>query len=556
MSFTFDAENFRILRKVSINDPGKVSVFVGPNESGKTTIAQGIKFAFIGEAYGRKGKESHGLVSHGQSRLNIRAQVGSQYASRTTSGGDAIRDVANRFGVPPDVLPLLFDARMCGDGGNKGMQAFLNGAGSSRFDARAHFADDPSIRVYIDKALSAGKIATKSQIEYCESQRALQKAPPEPNKPATLRYAEADLNAFRSAQANARDVLTTETATKNSVDALARGLASIACYLAAHDEWQAKKDAAGAGDALAPSVRSSLESMGNINQGTLAAIEQIVAAAGFDPAPVTAARAHIVDCQGKAHTTLAANPRPVPLPPEPQLPSGLDALISELKAQDGFTRQGVAAFLSATLPQQADMAQRVTAASQALAQAESTLSSALRADGAWEAYIKSLPDWQANVAKANEEWARWDRAAKAIAAAEKEFLAKVGNEFAVLVDTYAARLLNGRSVKIDLAEGITLAGEPMDDLSASTRWRVEVAVMAAIAKVSRSPLLIIDGADILRGPNRDNFSALLVDTLATEFEHVIVLAACDAVEDEKQYTGELAGRITKWLVQNGEVTKL
>jgi hypothetical protein len=68
--------------------------------------------------------------------------------------------------------------------------------------------------------------------------------------------------------------------------------------------------------------------------------------------------------------------------------------------------------------------------------------------------------------------------------------------------------------------------------------------------------IIIDGADILRGPNRDNFSSLLVDTLASEFEHVVVLAACDAVEAEKQYNGELEGRITKWLVQNGEVVKV
>ena len=188
--------------------------------------------------------------------------------------------------------------------------------------------------------------------------------------------------------------------------------------------------------------------------------------------------------------------------------------------------------------------------------AEERQASVQRMAGAWEAYDQAEPVWEENKTKVETEWKRGDDAAKAIKAAETDYLATVGNEFASLVNTYAATLLNGRQIQIDVTEGITLNGDQMRDLSKSERWCVEACVMAAIARVSKSPLLLLDGADVLDREYRDVLAALLIDSLSLEFAHTIVIStAANGIEYERQFGPEFNGQVTKWIMANGDITR-
>ena len=54
-----------------------------------------------------------------------------------------------------------------------------------------------------------------------------------------------------------------------------------------------------------------------------------------------------------------------------------------------------------------------------------------------------------------------------------------------------------RKVVINRDTGISLGSMPISRCSVSTRWRIEVSIMAAIARMLKSPLLVIDAADVL-----------------------------------------------------------
>src|ERR1019366_7772581 len=92
---------------------------------------------------------------------------------------------AEKLGVPTDVLPILFDAKMASDGGNKAMKAFLDGCASSQFDPVVYFANDGRMKPIIDQARRAGKVQTNHIVAYCDAMRAQQKDPAEPVMPDT-----------------------------------------------------------------------------------------------------------------------------------------------------------------------------------------------------------------------------------------------------------------------------------------------------------------------------------------------------------------------------------
>ena len=118
--------------------------------------------------------------------------------------------------------------------------------------------------------------------------------------------------------------------------------------------------------------------------------------------------------------------------------------------------------------------------------------------------------------------------------------------------TMANQMLQGRTLIIHPKDGISLGGETVEELSDSTKWRVSIAIMAAIARTLRSPLLIIDAADILDVVNKADFLGFLSTAVLPYFEHVLVTATPSGDITKEQ---PVAG-LTKWVLTRGELTKL
>ena len=94
-----EVSNFRALRRISFEDTGKLTIIVGYNESGKTTLINAIKFAFTGEAFGHRGKDLANLLSHGEDRLSVTVRIGDVQAHRTTTtAGGGSGGLASRRG--------------------------------------------------------------------------------------------------------------------------------------------------------------------------------------------------------------------------------------------------------------------------------------------------------------------------------------------------------------------------------------------------------------------------------------------------------------------------
>ncbi|HSW50648.1 MAG TPA: hypothetical protein VLH09_10760, partial [Bryobacteraceae bacterium] len=94
------------------------------------------------------------------------------------------------------------------------------------------------------------------------------------------------------------------------------------------------------------------------------------------------------------------------------------------------------------------------------------------------------------------------------------------------------------------------------DCSKSARWRAEVAIMTAIAVTLRSPVLLIDGADILDLKNRKAMISFLVAKVAPRFQHVILTTtAARTLEEETRLPADLTS-VNKYIISNGMVSLL
>jgi hypothetical protein len=123
-----------------------------------------------------------------------------------------------------------------------------------------------------------------------------------------------------------------------------------------------------------------------------------------------------------------------------------------------------------------------------------------------------------------------------------------------MVSEFSEFLLQGRKVVINRDTGITLGGLPIEDATESTKWRIEVCIMAAIARSSNSPLLIIDAADILDDQNKACFLDFLKKRIVPFFEHILVTATCRGKLEDEKASGD--PDITKWTIKNGELSRL
>jgi len=551
MALRLDVQNFRCLKNVVLQDetPHGLSIVVGDNESGKSSLIGAMQFCCTGTAFGRKGKDTDALVTRGEERMTVRLQVGPHLFCRTRTTGDALKGVAERLGVPVDVLPLLFHAKMNGDGGCKAMKTFLDGVASSLFDPLIHFAEDMVIRNAVEMARRAGKVSVRQIVEYCELMRAQQKAPPAPVIPTHAKPTDEFLNSVKTGLVSATEAYQKSQVELQDSIKLGQNLSAITGHMVALETYEKQKSAANVIDRLRDK-REYLIKLSNINIQSLEAVAMILTNAGLAQlaaklmAVIREIQANVV--AGKQ--TLVNNPPPACMPQMPQLADEAQKLLDELSAQ----QLNVAELLVQSASDVEACRVIEAEARLKLNEWQNANDEAQRQRGAWDAYEAALPAWEESKVKVEADWQRWDRACKEIVAAETEHANKAGDAFGEMVSEFSAYILQGRKVRISKDEGIFVGADPIDDCSESTKWRVEIAIMAAVARTMRSPILLVDGADILDEKNRSLVSQFLLERILPFFEHTVVcMTPRGKVTDEKATPAP----ITKWILVNGQLEK-
>lgn len=547
-----DISNFRNIRKANLHDDAKLSIVLGYNEDGKSSLCGAIQYAITGQAFGLRGDAAQALVTHGEDRMHVRLQIGDRLFNRTRTGGDPLKGNAERLGVTADVLPMLFNQKLIGDGGSKHMKAFLSGSAADRFDARIAFKDDPEMTAVIRQANTAGSITTKQLIAYCERMRAAQQKPPSPVAPAVPFPSDAELGVAAQSLKDQQEAAAKAAAELAETEKLVAALSRLAAYYPAKAAWDELKAKAAAGDPLG-ARRDHLNRFCNINHASLQAVADLSKSAGY--APLAAEFTHAIEgltaMQSMARNELYNSPPPPVLPAAPACSADDAQLAGSLGVTSLAQINAVMAEAVAALSQ----LRKAWTETKALADAATVRVNQLNQHvGAWRSYETALPNHESAVLRAEAEWARWDAAAKLIETAERKYSQEVGNTFANTIGDLSGLILSGRRVTVDLENGMKIGTDPIELLSESTRWRAEVATLAAIAQTVRCPLLVIDGADILDDRNKGLFVQFLLDRICPLFEHVLLTATVKGkIEDERPSSNPA---ITKWTIRQGELARL
>ena len=555
-----DLSNFCNIREAHFHEDKPFSLITGYNESGKSSFIGALQFAFTGSAFGLRGEGISSLITDGEERMHVRCQLGTMNVNRTASTGDALKGVAERLQVPADVMPLLFDSQLCGDGGNKSMRAFLDGVASSKFDALSHFAADPIVSECINASRRSGKITTKQIIAYCESLRAMQKEPALPVMPSVSNPTDAEVQKANAVADAANTALVAAIDARLETEKNGAELLLITQYMRNMATYEKSKAAATLNDSLGL-TRGKLESLVSINTNSLAAVQRIIDALPALDSSVSVAYASfggavldIVKAINWAKDYLIKHPAPAAMPELPRLNAHAQPLYDDLKASNLLTDESLSAMCLAVKDesQQAlEVKEKAASTVQTLREIRDNL---LRQQGAWKSYNAAIPEYETAKAKTASDWKMWDDASKLIVAAEVDHINKAGDAFGTLVSEFSAYVLQGRKVVINRDTGISLGGRSIERCSVSTRWRIEVSVMAAIARTMKSPLLLIDAADVLDDRNKATMQEFLLERIVPHFQHVIVTSTCRGKLEDIKASQE--PRVSKWVISNGELSKL
>jgi hypothetical protein len=244
-------------------------------------------------------------------------------------------------------------------------------------------------------------------------------------------------------------------------------------------------------------------------------------------------------------------PLPPTLPPAPVLSVADQATAQALEIANA-TQAAAAASLAATVTTNARAEH--TAAALALRDVEARQREIQQNTGAWNAYQEAAPKHADAVTRIKAEWDRWNKAIKLVEAAEREFNQNTGDTFVRLVEGLGEEILQGRKITIDMDNGIRIGTDSMDLLSGSANWRAEVAIISAIAQTCKSPLLVIDGADILDSNNKELFVDFLMQKVVPKFEHVLVTSTLRGNREDESPSG--VPEVTKWMLTQGILTKI
>lgn len=534
--------NFRRISSVELVDDGKVSVVVGYNESGKSSLGGAIEFAFTGSAFGRKGKDVADLVKWGQSRMKVGLKCGRIDIARTPTSGPAIKDVASDFGLEASALPLLFNPKFGAQGGGKAMSAFLALRENAPLDVRGICGEALSGGL-LEVIAAARSDAPKDIIFSAETLRAKTQLPRKPVEPAFPRPSADEVTAIECRRPALEEIC--------RLEALVERARSLRAYFArvAEYESQAKEHKT---DFLGLS-RAAVRECASLDGVVMERIAGTLASGGFEKEAgiVRDAMETVKKTAEVARETLAKNPAAKELGKLPVLSKETADFRNSLSEP---TATAALAFQSATEAQIAEQRNALPENAKTKAVLSESLLEIQRRQNIWDAYTADSLAFDVNCQDTQKRWDLFDAVAHTLKDAVAARRQKAAGAFLESVTCYAAPILGERELTLSDDNEICLGGLASDLLSESTKWRLLAAVMAAIAKTAGSPLLVLDGVDILDAPNKTAVMKFVMQQLSPDFEHILLLSTLKGEEQDERPVA--IPNITKWLIKDGQTLRL
>jgi hypothetical protein len=144
-------QNFRGLSRTRLVDDSPLSVIIGLNQSGKTSLAQAVGFASSG-AVGEI-SDPRLLVQRSAADLRLRLNLPGWTIERSLARGPKVSDIAARLGnIPFQSLPLLFESSASLNY-SAHLSAFLNSLENGVGDYPEILRGDPDARSLFSQAL-------------------------------------------------------------------------------------------------------------------------------------------------------------------------------------------------------------------------------------------------------------------------------------------------------------------------------------------------------------------------------------------------------------------
>lgn len=551
MAILHKIENFMGIRSAVLEDRKNISVIVGCNESGKTSLGGSISFAWSASALGFRGKDTISLIHRGASSFRVETQLGEKRVYRTRSTGTALKDVASDLNIGPDSLPLLFGENVLS---GRPLRAFIDALASKQPSVEGDLSEE--FKPFFKELVESGKVKSDLDlVPLAEARRASFKSPDKPAAPISSKpQQEALIQSKQSLDAARLALDEIQSATSLSVlrgdkkrieDVLAH-LAAVEKYneaVAKMKEWS---------DPLA-GRRSSLISLIQLKASLKLPDENIFKSAGFPLAAkaIAEAKAVIEEAMEGAIQLNATHVPPADLGKAPVLLDEAKAFYDSLSDKSIESLETLYSHVSSAL---SDLAQKTDAAKAAVTLAEENDQSLRSCESRWNDFETRMAEYEIKASEIAVHWNQWDQFVKFVSGLIQERRNKTISDFLATVSVFGGDLLANRELAIDDEGGVQLQGVPVNLLSLSTRWRVSLCVQASVARYANCPILVVDGADILDLKNRQALMAFLNTQILPHFEHTIILSTASGdIHSERQYPSE--SPMTKWIINEGSLMK-
>jgi hypothetical protein len=164
----------------------------------------------------------------------------------------------------------------------------------------------------------------------------------------------------------------------------------------------------------------------------------------------------------------------------------------------------------------------------------------------WTVYRCSIEGLAETRCRIETEWHAWDALVNVLRTYQEHKRRAVQEKILGRVEEFGGNVLCGRRVALDTEGEITIDGRGLETASGSERWRVSICVMAAIASYLRSPILVLDGADILDDRNKVALVRFLLEKIVPYFAHTLLLTTIRGDgRDEKPFSFDAS----KWIIK-------
>jgi hypothetical protein len=162
-------QNFRSLSRARLVDDSPLSVVIGLNQSGKTSLAQAVGFAFCGTV--AEINDPKLLLQHGAADLRVCLNLPGWTIERSLARGPKVSDIAARLrNIPVHSLPLLFESSASLNY-SAHLLAFLNSLENGVSDCSEILSSDPDARSLFLQALRLRQGKLRSCLYHAKGQR-------------------------------------------------------------------------------------------------------------------------------------------------------------------------------------------------------------------------------------------------------------------------------------------------------------------------------------------------------------------------------------------------